>query len=170
MADNFESVVSAINALQTTNIVSCPITPRQVGGVSANTFTADDAFGLLMEIAVPKRGIIVSATFHDLDNEGTQMDMEIFNSKPTQVASEATWTLSSADNPKFVTELAFFAFDDHTASQTSEIKNIGKGYTAPLGKLWIQMVCRGTPDMASVSVNPMLQLQVQSFDSDFVES
>ncbi len=167
---NFEAIEEAIKAIKTTNIVSCPVIPRQVQGVSANTFTAGDAFGLLMEIQVPKRGEIRSATFFDLDNEGSQMDMEIFNIKPVQIASEAAWTLSVADNPKFVTELPFFAFDDHIDSQTSELTNIGKSYTAPKGKLYIQMVCRGTPDMASVAVNPMLQLQILSYDPDFKES
>ncbi len=170
MPANFESIEEAIKAIQTAKIVTCPLLPAQVGGVSANTFTAGDAFGLLMVIQVPKRGEIISATFYDLDNEGSQMDMEIFNKKPAQIASEAAWTLSSADNPKFVTELSFVAFDDHTATQTSELTNIGKAYIAPEGKFLIQMVCRGTPDMASVAVNPMLQLQILSYDSDFKES
>jgi len=170
MSANLEDVQEAIKAIQTTTIVSCPIEPLAVTGVSANTFTAGDAFGLLMEIKVPKRGVIVSATFFNRDDENSQFDLEIFRHKPGQVASEAAWTLSAGDNPYFVHELAFVDNDDHTATRTSKLTNIGVAYTAPDGAFWIQMVCRGTPDMASVDVNPMVQLQIQSFDPDFKES
>ena len=149
--------------------VSCPRFPLAVTGVSLNTFTAGDAFGLLMVIEVPKSGVIYSATFYDRDDEGSQMDMEVFNYAPAQVASEDAWTLSAEDNPKFVDELSFVAFDDHTATQTSKLTNIGVAYSAPEGKLWIQMVCRGTPDMASTLVVPMLQLQILSDDPTWQE-
>ncbi len=174
MGANFESIEEAIKAavkaIGTATIVSCPKEPLAVTGVSANTFTAGDAFGLLMKVAVPKRGVIISATFFNRDDENMQYDLEIFRHEPVQIASEDPWVLSVADNPKFVTELAFASNDDHTDTRTSDLTNIGKAYTAPEGYIWIQIVDRGGSDMASESVNPMIQLQIQSFDPDFKES
>ncbi len=164
-----DETIDLLSSKDTSKAVSCPRHPIAVTGVSGNTFTAGDAFGLLIEIQVPPSGIIYSATFFDLDNEGTQFDAEIFRQKPAQVASEAAWTLAVVDAPKFVTELAFVAFDDHTATQTSELTNIGKAYTAPAGIFWVQLVCRATPDMASASVNPKIQLQILPDDLNWQE-
>ncbi len=173
MPANFESIEEAIKAavkaIGTASIVSCPLEPIAVSGVSANTFTAGDAFGLLMKVAVPKRGLLVSATFFNRDDEDIQYDLEIFRHLPTQIASEAAWVLSAADNPKFVTELSFVSNDDHTDTRTSQLTNIGLAYTAPEGYFWIQIVDRGGSDMASEAVNPMIQLQIQSFDPEFKE-
>lgn len=162
-----EELIRVLRGQYAGQIVSCPEYPIQIPGVSASTFTADDAFGLMFEVNVPKMGVIYSATFWDLDDEGTQFDFEIFRNKITQIASEAKWTPVVGDLAHFVTELAFFSFDDHDSCQTSELENIGKAYTAPEGKFWIQTVCRSTPDMASPAVVPLFQMQILSFDPDW---
>ena len=174
MAKNLEDVERALRDIQTTNIVSCPVSPKVIPGivaaaVYAGTAAIPECLGIQAQLAVPKRGIIVSATFFDLDDEGSQVDLEVFNRLVAQAADNAAWTLSAGDCLYFVTEIAFFAFDDQLASQTSEVKNIGKAYIAPSGYFWIQAITRATPTIAAGAM-PRFQLQIQSFDSDFKES
>jgi len=167
---SLEDIVDAVLGIKTTTIVVCPKRPvRIAGSYSSGAYEANDAMGLLTKVAVPKRGVIVSATLFDLDYEGKQIDLEVFNNKITQVASEAAWTLSDEESLFFITELPFVAFDAHTASQTSEITNIGKAYVAPGGFFWVQAVTRGTPTIAA-GAEPHFQLQIQSFDPTFKES
>jgi len=152
-----------------TKVVSCPITPIEIPGITAgNTFTANDAFGTLMELEVPVSGVIYSATLFDLDDEALQIDLEIFKHTITQVTSEDPWTCSDLDILKFVTELAFSSFDDHNGSQTSELTNIGKAYSAPEGKFYIQAIARGGSDIAAGHM-PRFQLQILSDNPNWLE-
>uniref|UniRef100_A0A6M3XSV7 Uncharacterized protein n=1 Tax=viral metagenome TaxID=1070528 RepID=A0A6M3XSV7_9ZZZZ len=166
---SIEDIENAIKALGTTDIVTCPLHPVGIPGIGAGAEDANDALGTVFTIDVPKRGVLVSATYFDLDDEGTQVNFYLFKSLPTAIADNAAWTCSDADVIKQVTRLAFFVFNDQTVSQTSEIKNIGKAYTAPEGKFYIQAQCAGTPTIATGSA-PRLQLQIQSFDPNFKES
>lgn len=167
---SIEDVEKAVKEIATTQIVSCPLTPVEIPGITAaDELDANDAMGTLVTLLVPKRGVIVSATFYDLDYKGTQVDLEIFNHSITQVANDAAWSLGDIDVLSFLTEINFFAFDGHTACYTSEVKNIGKAYTAPEGKFYIQAVTRSTLTIAAGSM-PRFQLQIQSFDPDFKES
>ncbi len=152
-------------------IVSCPSIPITIAGVGtgaayAGTAAIPECLGTLTIVPVPKSGVIYSATFHDIDDDNVQVDLEIFKRPVTQNADNAAWTLSAADNPYFVTEIAFFAFDDQIASQTSEVKNIGKAYNAPEGKFYIQAITRGAQTVTAGNI-PKFQLQIQSFDPDF---
>lgn len=170
MPANLETVVEAVEEIKTTTIVSCPKVPLEIPGIGLNTYTTLDAFGTQMVLSVPKRGVLVSATYFDLDFEGLQVNLHIFNKTFTATAIEATWAPSDADIVKLVDRLAFVSFDSHTNSYTSKLTNIGTAYTAPEGKFWIQAQCVGAQDMASLAVMPRFQLQIQSFDPTFKES
>lgn len=168
MPTTLESIEEAIKAQTIGKIISCPDNPIDIPGIAAaDALDAGDAFGTIFTIKVPKSGIIYSATFWDLDDEGSQVDLEIFKTSFTQIASDAAWTPSDGDMLSFVTELAFVGFDDHINNQTSSLTNIGMAYTAPGGKLYIQAVCRGTPTIAAGS-SPRVQLQIISYDPDWV--
>lgn len=157
---SLDDIQIAIEALLPGKIISCPGDPIEIPGiVTGNAFDANDCFGIVFRIPVPKSGIIYSATFFDLDDEGTQVDLEIFNGQIPIIASDAAWAPTDGDMIKFITELAFVSFDDHINSQTSEITNIGKAYTAPTGEFWIQAVTRGTPNIAAGAL-PKIQLQI----------
>ena len=168
MPANLENVVEAILSLETTTIVSCPLYPREISGIGAGAEGALDAMGTQFTLAVPKRGVIISAMFYDLDFEGTQVNIYLFNRKVTAIADNAAWTLSDADAPSLVAKLAFAGPDTHsTTCYTFELNSIGKGYTAPDGLFWVQASCVGTP---TIAVAPRFQLQIQSFDPTFKES
>lgn len=164
---SIEDVEQAIKNIGTTTIVSCPNSPIPIPGIGAGAEGALDAMGTLFTINVPKRGVLVSATYFDLDYEGTQVNLYIFKNVVTAIADNAAWTCSDSDVLYQVTRLAFSAFNAQTASQTSEITNIGKAYTAPSGKFWLQTQCAS---ICTIAVAPRIQLQIQSFDPDFKES
>ncbi len=170
MATSLKDIVQAILGIKTTEIVSCPLIPVTIpGSSSAGAYTANDAMGTLVKLRVPKRGVLISATFFDLDYEGSQVDLMVFNHEITQVASEAAWTCSAGYVLNFITPIEFIVLKAHTASQTSNVTNIGVAYSAPEGYLYIQAVTRATPTIAAGS-EPRFQLQVQSFDPAFKES
>ncbi len=152
----------------TRSIVSCPKEPVMIPGiVAADAFDANDCFGTIVQLLVPKAGVIYSATFYDKDDEGSQIDLEIFKRPIAQVASDAAFAPTDVEILDFVAEIQFFAFDDHGSCQTSEVKNIGKAYTCD-GTFYIQAVARSTPNIAANNM-PYFQLQIQSFDPDFQE-
>jgi len=168
MAKNLEDIAQILEALNSTTIVSCPSVPVAIPGIGAGAEGALDAMGTLFKLKVPKRGVIVSATYYDLNFDGTGTNLYLFNSEPTAIADNAAWTLSDADAPKLVTKLAFAGFDTHsTTCKTSEINNIGKAYVAPSGCFWIQASCVA---IVTVAIAPCFQLQIQSFDPDFKEA
>ncbi len=155
-------IEEAIREIKTSRIVCCPESPSEIPGITAaDAFDAGDCLGTIVTMQVPKSGIIYSATFFDLDDEGSQVDLEIFKAPIAQIASDAAWAPTDAEIIKFVTELAFFSFDDHGSCQTSELLNIGKAYVAPDGKFYVQAVCRGTPTIAA-GASPRFQLQILS--------
>lgn len=147
--------------------VSCPPHPMEIPGIgTGSAYTANDCLGTMAVIDVPKSGVIYSATFWDLDDEGSQVDLEIFKDSIAQIADNGAWSPTDFDMLNFVTELAFFSFDVHINSQTSELRGIGKAYTAPSGKLWVQAVTRSTPNIATQNI-PRFQLQIISDDPDW---
>jgi len=151
------------------SVVCCPGNPIVIDGITAaDALDANDAMGKITKLAVPKAGIIYSATLWDPDDEGLEIDLEIFKAEITQIANDAAWALSDQDSLAFVTELAFAAFDDHGTSQTSELTNIGKAYTAPAGYFYIQAVARGAHNIAAGS-SPRFQLQIIPVDLNWQE-
>lgn len=164
------NVVEAILGIKTTMIVACPLYPVMIPGITAaDELDAYDCMGTVVEVLVPKRGILVSASFFDLDDENTQVNLHVFKQSITQIASDAAWAPSDEDMLKRITRLAFFSFDDNINSRAAEINNIGKAYVAPEGKFYIQAQVGATAQTIAAGASPRFQLQIQSFDPDFVE-
>lgn len=163
--DLLEQIKDLVFATKT--IVSCPQEPMEIPGIGAGSaYESGDAMGSVFEILVPKSGIIYSATLFDMDDEGKQIDLEIFKHSIAASTDNSAWSPADETILVFVTELNFFAYDDQANSQTSENENIGKAYNAPEGKFYIQAVTRGTHNIAAGS-EPRVQLQIMSFDPDF---
>lgn len=147
--------------------ISCPLNPIEIPGIAtADAFDADDCFGTVFRVAVPKAGIIQSATFWDLDDEGTQIDFFIYKNNITATTSDSAFAPTDADQLSFVTVLEFTVFKDAGTSRTSEINNIGKLYTAAGGVFYIQAICRSTPTIAVANL-PRFQIQILSLDPSF---
>ena len=164
-----QELINAVRGIGTTTIVSCPNVPAGIPGIAAaDAFDAGDAFGTLLELKVPKMGEIRSATFWDLDYEGTQIDFMVYNVVVAQIASDAAWAPADIDQLHLITVLSFVSYINHANSYTFELTNIGKAYTTPLGKIWLQGRCIATPTIAAGAM-PRIQLQIQSFDPSFKE-
>ena len=169
MPTNLQDIGKGIKDKKISRVVSCPIESMEIPGITAaDAFDALDCFGDLFVVKVPKSGEIRSATFWDLDDEGTEIDFIIFKHQIVDTGSDAAWAPSDADMLKFVTQLDFVSFEDHINSKTSEITNIGKAYTAPEGKFWIQAKCVGTPNIAAGHM-PRFQLDIMPDDPDWVQ-
>jgi len=146
---------------------TCPSVPVDVPGITvADAFDANDCLGTVMAIPVPKAGIIQSATYFDMDDEGTQVDFMVFKNNFTFTASDAVYAPTDADLANFVTGLQFATFIDHGTGQTAQLVNNGVAYSAPKGVLYVQAVCRGTPTIAASNL-PKFQMQIISLDPTF---
>jgi len=165
---NLRNVVDAILGIKTTTIVSCPLVPIVVPGVTAAAYTAGDCVGTVVKLAVPKRGVIISATFLEFSDTGGQYDLEIFTQEYTTIADNDGWSPTDSNLLSFVTELAFVVGDNQINAYTFDLSNIGKAYTAPEGYFYIQTVDRGAKTIVANQI-PRFQLQIQSFDADFKE-
>ena len=165
---SIEDIEQAVKALGTTTIVNCPLFPMPIPGIGAGEEGALDALGAQFTLKVPKRGVIVSATYYDPDFEGTQVNIHLFNRKATAIADNAAWTLSDGDAPYLVKTLEFVSYVTHAATvYIFDLTNIGKAYVAPEGKFWVQAQCVA---ICTIATAPFFQLQIQSFDPEFQES
>jgi len=164
-----EMVTEAVEGIGTTTIVSCPLEYVKIPGAAAGAYSEGDCVGTVVKVAVPKRGVIISATLLELSDTTGQYDLEIFKQEYTAIASNAAWAPTDSDLMTFVTELAFPAGDNQINAYTFELTNIGKAYTAPQGYFYIQCVDRGTKTIVANMI-PHFQLQIQSFDPGFKES
>jgi len=163
-----QELINAVRGIGTTTIVSCPKVPGKIPGIGAGAEGALDALGVGFWLPVPKRGVIVSAMYYDMDFEGTQVNLHIFRDRVTAIADNAAWTLSDADAPSLITTLSFVSYITHAATcYTFDLTNIGKAYACPGGKFWIQASCIA---ICTIAVTPKFQLQIQSFDPTFKES
>ena len=152
-----------------TKVVSCPKSPMPIpGSETATELDSGDTLGTVFQLKVPTSGVIYSATLFDFDDEGIQIDLEIFKAGITDQATDAAFAPTDGEGRTFLTELAFSHFDDHGSFRTSELNNIGKAYSAPKGKLWIQAVTRGISNIAAGQA-PRVQLQILSDDPDWNE-
>ena len=147
--------------------LSCPANPVEIPGIAAaDAFDAEDCFGTTFKVKVPKAGIIQSATFWDMDDEGSQIDFMVFKNNISATTSDAAWAPTDSDLLAFVTALQFATFVDHGTGRTAELVNIGKAYTALGGFFYIQAVAKSTPNIAAGNM-PRFQMQIISLDPNF---
>ncbi len=164
--ERLEAIETAVKLPQS-RAIDCPASPIEIPGIVAdNAFDANDCFGTMFIVDVPKSGIIYSATYWDMDDEGSQIDFFLFKATVTDTASDAAFAPTDSDLLNLVTILKFTTFTDSGTGQTAEITNIGKAYNAPAGKFYIKAVTRSTPNIAAGNM-PRLQMQILSDDPNF---
>ena len=152
-----------------THTVSCPRTPIEIPGIGTDAaYAAGDCLGTLFEIEVPTSGVIYSASYYGLDDETLQVNFEIFKARIPSGTDNLAWSPADSSILNRLTRLAFFNFEDQINSQTSELLNIGKAYTAPRGKLWFQGVAQGALTIPALNI-PRVQLQILSDDPEWQE-
>lgn len=167
MATN--EILEAIQKLiaQSNRVVDCPETPFEIRGITTGAaYQSGDNMGIITKLEVPKSGVIYSATFWDMDDEGLQYDLVILKHGVVQVADNSPWAPIDQELLGFIAELSFVSFDDHGGARTSSLTNIGQGYVAPEGFLYIQCVVRGAHNIAAGNL-PRFQLQILPTELDW---
>lgn len=131
------------------------ITPIfSIPGIVTGAAYADlDAMGVAFSIAVPYSGVIQTAIYYDLDDEGLQLDLWLLDSQPAIQTDNSALAFTDSDLQKVIpgSPLRFTTFADAANGQTSSLSNIGAGYCNPTRRLWIQAQARGALNIAASS-------------------
>ena len=121
------------------------------GIATASAYTVADAFGIRFELQVPERGVISTALFIDLDNEGLNKDVLVSAHDFTQTADHDAFAISDADLAEAVGYIEFDNWKAYNANQIS-IATPALYYVAPAGKLFFQFTTRGVDNIAAGSL------------------
>lgn len=139
-------------------VFSTPLlTVPNIGAGAA--YAALEAMGTLLRVAVPKAGVIYSATLIDRDDEGVQIDFWVFQDQVADGSDNNAYAPSDTDLASFLTLISFSQFFDGNTGQVSVATPIDYAYTAPGGFLYFQAQSRGTPTIAAGS-EPQLKVQI----------
>ena len=121
------------------------------GLIPAVLYTANDAFGTINKLLVPRSGIIQDITFYDKDDEGLNMTALFFRENPAAETDNAAISISDTDLLKLEAVILIDSWHDLIDNQIGREDNLGIAYTAPSGTLWLQWVSRGAPTIAAGS-------------------
>lgn len=144
------------------------VPPFEIPGIAAaDALDANDAFGSVFALAVPKAGAIVQAVFHDVDAEGINKELWLFLSDPTtrMAASDAAFSVNDLDNHALAGRpITFDTWKDASAGKAGTPSvDLPWWYVAPLGVLWCQFKTTGTDNIAAGSM-PKLSLLIERYD------
>lgn len=130
------------------------------GITAASVYTAGDAVGTMFVIeGVPRNGTIQTGVYLDKDDEGIETELIIFNKSIVRVADHDPFGVSDGDLDSLVGHISFSTFLDLINNQSSTASGLFLTYTAPAGRLWVQMVTRGTPTIAAANM-PQFRLTI----------
>jgi hypothetical protein len=128
---------------------------------TSGAYTAGDAIGSQFDIELPfTKGYLYSATYYDRDDEGTQMNLIISESRwLTQIADDAAMEPADAELIQILELLKFTVFEDFVNGQISRLRNIGLAFDLPTSRLWLQMESPGATPTIAAGSEPMVRLQ-----------
>ena len=119
-------------------------------GIGTGAAYADlEALGLHFFFEVPRSGVIQSAIYYDLDDEGLQVDLWLLSDAPTTQTDNGALTFIDHDLIKVITRIQFMSFADAGNGQFAESKAIGKAYVQPSRRMWAQCQARGALNIAA---------------------
>ncbi len=157
--DFIKSIVSVQEKLRDTGLLVVP------GIATASIYVAGDALGTRFVFEnVPKAGRIQTAIYLDLDDEGIETDIVLFNREFTETADHDEFAPSDRDMSFLVGTVTFSTFLNYGNNQSSVASGLFLTYTAPRGKLWAQMVTRGTPTIAAANI-PKVGMTIEALGS-----
>lgn len=123
-----------------------------------------DQLGSLMEIGgivrpEKRTGLLHTALYYDLDDEGLQVDFHLFRRKVTLAADNAAFSLADGDLLHWIGTLQFTAFFDFANGQGSQLANVGLALDLPTETLYIAAQARGALNIAAGNL-PRLAIAV----------
>ena len=138
--------ITAVGRTYRTEIMTPP------GIVTGAAYADLDAIGVAWSFDVPRSGVIVSANYYDLDDEGLQVDLWLLRDAPTLQTDNSALTFLDGDIVKVTDVLQFTAFRDAANCQVSNLNNIGRAYVMPGRKMWAQLQARGALNIAALNL------------------
>ncbi len=136
------------------------ITPyMEVPGITTGAvYAAGEAVGGKFTISVPRSGIITVAMMLDLDDEGKEMELWLFDGDFTATTDNTAFAVTDADLLKLaVPPISLVNFADANVNQVISNTGLALPFEAPLRELWCQCVTRDTPNIASGNI-PLIRL------------
>ena len=119
-------------------------------GIATGAAYADlDALGIHFSFEVPQSGVIQSAIYYDLDDEGLQVDLWLLDDAPTVQTDNSAIAFIDHDLIKVITRIQFMSFADAANGQFAESKAIGKAYVQKNKRMWAQCQARGALNIAA---------------------
>ena len=129
------------------------------GIATASIYTAADAFGTAFEIVVPVEGTISNVIFYDLDNEGIDKELLIFNQPFTATADHDAIAVSDADLLNML-GVAYINTWTNFANNQVGLAIPALSYHAPYqSTLFFQLFTRGADTIAVLKL-PSIRLVV----------
>lgn len=131
-------------AIQRTPITS----PTGIGTGSA--YADKDAMGTTaFSFPVPAEGIIITGTYYDLDDEGLQVDLWLFDEQPSAQTDNSAFTLTDADLQKVIGVIEFTNAKDAVNGQVMQSNGLNIAYKAKSQLVYAQLQARGALNIAS---------------------
>lgn len=132
----------------------------QISGIGvAAAYAAGDAFGTMLTFDVPKQGVISAAIMLDLDDEGVETELWLFDRPFATTADNSAFDPSDIDLQKLVAVISITNFANAGSNQVGINNGLDLPYAAPEGKLYCQCVTRGTPNIAAANI-PYVTLRI----------
>src|SRR3990167_2676793 len=119
------------------------------GIVTGAAYADLDAIGTHFSFEVPRSGVIQSAIYYDLDDEGLQVDLWLLDDAPTVQTDNSAIAFIEHDLIKVITRIQFMSFADAANGQFAESKAIGKAYVQKNKRMWAQCQARGALNIAA---------------------
>ena len=149
----FNKTVMVANRLAAIPYVPIP------GIGTAAAYAAGDAFGAKFTFDVPRGGVIEAAIMLDLDDEGIETELWLFDQDFTATADNSAFAPTDMDLLKLVAVISITNFADAANNRVGINNGMGLPYAAPTGKLYCQCVTRGAPTIAADNI-PLLALRI----------
>lgn len=153
----FNKTVMVANRVAASPYVAIP------GIGTGSAYASGDAFGAKFTFDVPKSGVIEAAVLLDLDDEGIETELWLFDRDFDATADNAAFDPSDIDLLKLVAVISLTNFANAASNQVAINNGLNLPYTAAAGKLYCQCVTRGTPNIAANNI-PLVQLRIISHE------
>ncbi|MBM3946505.1 MAG: hypothetical protein FJ315_03775 [SAR202 cluster bacterium] len=112
----------------------------------SSAYASGDAFGTRFSIAVPVEGTISTVVFADLDDEGLDKEVVLFNNEFNQTGDNDVFAVTDGDLLNLVGIVSITDWYNFANNQVGR-STPALAYQAPLGRLWGQVVTRGADNI-----------------------
>jgi len=132
-----------------------------VTGISTGAAYADlDAVGTTaITISVPNSGIIHSAQYFNLDDDGLAVDLWLFDTAPAAQTDNSAFAVTDAELQTVIGVISFSSFNDANTGQVSTANGLNLSYRSLGGEIYAQVQARGALNIAASNL-PTFRLMI----------